>query len=183
VNRRGERNAGARHLGEFVTPETGCNDDFVGLDGPAVRLDRLNLAALDFQIEYLRVREYLVAVGGLFRTFAHYLARPKRVTGPCVGLVQSALDDVLVDERHLFFDFLGADNPPFLTPRLGACDLPFHLLEPFLGPCNLDPLAESELIHLVVLSDGIIGEERHLLRVFQRHQEVRRVSGRSAGVG
>jgi len=182
VDRGAQRDARPRHLGELVGPQPRSDDDLVGLDRAAVGLDGLNLAAADLQVQHLRVGEDLVLVGVLLGPLTHYLAGPQRVTGPRVGLVQPALDHLLVDERDLLLDLLGADNFALLPPGFGAAELAFHLLEPFVGPGDLDALAERELVHLVVLCDGVVGEQRHLLVVLQGHQEVRGVSRRATRV-
>ena len=68
------------------------------------------------------------------------------------------------------------------APRLRRRHPAPELLHPLLGAGDLDAAALGEDVELAVLARALGRERRHLLRVVDREDEVRRVSGRAAGV-
>src|SRR5207237_6915290 len=69
-----------------------------------------------------------------------------------------------------------------LPPGLRRRDPAPQLLQPLRRPRELEPAALREDAELLVLEDAVLGELRHLLRVVDREDEVRRMAGRAAGV-
>ena len=57
-----------------------------------------------------------------------------------------------------------------------------ELLHPLLGTRDLEPARRDVGVELGVLPDAVEREERHLLRVVDREDEVRGVAGRAPGI-
>src|SRR5207248_847534 len=98
--------------------------------------------------------------------------------------VEAAEQDRLVDERDELLDLRRRDETaPLDAPRLGRGHPPPQLLQPLLGARDLDASAFVQRPGLAVLAHRLEGELRHLLRVVDREDEVRRMARRPAGVG
>ncbi len=117
------------------------------------------------------------------RAFAHDRPGAERVDDAGARREEPADDQLLVDEGDFVLDLLRGEHlDRFDAPRPGRHDAPAQFLHPLLGPRDLDPAALDEHPEILVLAHALERQQRHLLRVVDREDEVRRVSGRPAGV-
>ena len=114
------------------------------------------------------------------RALAHDRAGAERVDDADPRLPEGADDLVLVEERHLLLDELGADQLALDPPRLRRRHPAAQLLHPLLGAGHLEPAGLDEDAHLAVLRDRVEREVGDLARVVGQEDEVRRVAGRAA---
>jgi hypothetical protein len=113
------------------------------------------------------------------------LHTPQQTTTLSVAIRPREVDeDRLVDVRHELLDTRRRHDLAVLdAPRLRRGHAALQLLHPLLGSRDLDAAALREHAPLLVLPYGLERELRHLLRVVDREDEVRRVAGRAARVG
>ena len=157
------------------------DDDRLGLDGALVGVDAPDAAVLDVDAGDL-------GAGGdrqraeLLRALAHDRARPQRVDDADVRGGEAAEDDRILEVRDLLLDLGRGEELGVDAPRHRRRRPPLQLLHPLGRAGDLDAAAPGEDAHLLVLDDAVEGERGHLLRVVGQEDEVRRVTGRAAGV-
>jgi hypothetical protein len=71
----------------------------------------------------------------------------------------------------------------FDAPCGGRGHAPLEFVHALLGACDLDTARVDRQAEVAVLVGGLLAEQRHLLVVVDRKDEVRRVAGGAAGVG
>ena len=149
---------------------------------PRGRAHAANASALDVEAEHLRVRRDREPAGGL-PAVAHDRPGLQRVDDADGRRVETAEDHALVDERDELLHLVGSQERHRLDPpRLRRGHATRQFLHPLLGPRDLDAARLGENAHLLVLAHALRRELRHLLRVVDREDEVRRVAGRAPRV-
>ena len=184
-----ERDVGVGHVGDLVGPDATGDDDVLGVDGALVGDDAGDLAAavgpgrvVGEDVEDLGVGEDLQA-GGLDGLLAHDGAGLEAVDHRHGRAVEATEDDLVVDERDEFLDLLGGEEVGLDAPGLGRGHAALELVHALLGAGDLDAAGVDRQVHVAVLVGGLLAEQRHLLVVVDREDEVRGVAGRTARVG
>src|SRR5581483_8415329 len=137
---------------------------------------------LDVDADHLRVREDAQRAE-LLRLLARDRAEAQRVDDADTGGGAASDDHGLLDVRDELAHARRRDElAAFDPPRLRGRHAPAKLLHPLLGPRDLDYPDLGEHAPLAVLTDRLGGQLRHLLRMVDREDEVRRVTGRAARV-
>ena len=187
VHGRGERDGGAGHGSDARAPHTAGDDDVLGLDAALVGDDGLDLRqavghVFGLEREHLGVGEHLQCAL-LLSLLTHPRPRGQRVDHRDAGRVVAAEEDVFVDEGHHLFDLGRCDEASIDAPCLRRGHPALELLHALRFAGHLDTAAG--VVHPVVdvLVLAVDREERHLLVVVGREDEVRRVAGGATGVG
>ena len=183
VHHRRERDVRAGHPREERAPDAAGDHDRLGLDRPAGGVHPPDAAPLDVQAAARRCSRARVSAPASTRALAHDRAGAERVDDADTGCVEAAEQDRLVDVRDELLDLRRGDERHGLdAPRLRGSHSPAQLLHALLGARDLDAAALREHVHLLVLPHALDGELRHLLRVVDEEDEVRRVPGGAARV-
>jgi hypothetical protein len=178
----GERDRRPGHRGETRAPHAAGDGDVLGLDPPLVRHDGPDRTVVDLEVDDLGVGEH--GEGALVdRLLTHQRARLERVDDRDRRGVEAAEQDVGVGERDQLLDLRRRQQPGLDAPRLGRRHPPLELLDAHRVAGDLDPTARRVDAELDVLALALQGEQRHLLVVVGREDEVRSVAGRAARVG
>ena len=154
----------------------------LALDAASVGDHGANLAVVDLDVEDFGSGEHGEGAG-IDGFLTHQGAHLQRVDHRHRWRVEAAEDDLVVDERNHLLDLRGGEEPTVDAVRLGRGHAAVELLEPGLVACDLD--ATAFVVHpaLDVLALTLECQQRHLLVVVGREDEVRGVTCRAAGVG
>ncbi len=179
---RGERDHRPGHPREARAPHPAADHAGVGLDVTRCRAQAAHApGGGDDYVEDLGARPHLERAHGL-RALAHERSRAKRIDHADAREVETGQDDLGVQVRDEPGYGRRAQQLVFEPPGLGGrCPAP-ELLAALLGAGDLDPAALGEDAERFVLRRAVGGEVGHHLRVINREDEVRRVTGRAARV-
>jgi hypothetical protein len=178
----GQRDRGARHLGELRAPDAAGDHDGLGLDVAAGGAHPADTAFLDVHADHLDGGHDGQRTGRQ-RRLPHERARPQRVDHADRRAPERSEDLVLLQERDLLDDEVRADQMRLDAPRAGGGHAATQLLHPLLGAGDLEAAGLGEHAELLVLAHRVLGQIGHLAGVVDREDEVRRVPGGAAGVG
>ena len=143
----------------------------------------VTVPSVDLDVEHLGVGEHLQRAR-VDRLLAHQRAGLQRVDHRHARRVEAAEQDVGVDERHELLDLGRRQQAGVDAPRLGRRHPPLELLEPLRRRGRPRCRRTSLLTPMLdVLALALEREQRHLLVVVGREDEVRGVAGRAARVG
>ena len=172
-----ERDRCAGHVRDPVRPDTARNNDVFGLDPTLVGDDGRDLLEtgagliLSLDVKHFGVGEHLEPslVDGLV---AEQSAGVERVDDTDCRAVEAAEDHIVVDERDELFDLcwrqqLGVDAPCFRRRHTTI-----KLVHPLLRPGDLDATRVDAALDIPVLVGALHTEQRHLLVVIDREDEV-----------
>ena len=183
----GERDAGTCHRGDARAPHTTRDDHVLGLDAALVgdhggHLRKATGHFLGLDVEHLGVGEHAQSAV-LHGLLTHAGTGGERVDHRHARRVVAAEEDLLVDERHHLLDLGRGDETGIDAPRLGRGHATLELLESLGLTGDLDAAARVVQTVIDVLVLAVDREERHLLVVIGREDEVRGVAGGTTGVG
>ena len=182
VHRGRERDPRAGHAGQARAPDTACDRDHVGLHVAVRRAHPLDAPVLHVDAHDLGLGRHVQRARG-DSLLAHQRARAQRVDDADALGVEAPEDHLLVEVRHELLDVGGRQHRHAVdAPRCAAGDPPRELLHALSRARDLDAARADEHTELQVLADALHGERRHLLRVVDEIDEVRRVPGRAAGI-
>ena len=187
VHGRGERDAGAGHCREPRAPNPAGDHHVLGLDATPVGEHSLHPGGspghrLGLDVDHLGVGEHLQdAIGDCL--IAHRGAGGERIDHAHTGCEVTPEEDLGIDEGHHLLDLGWGDQPGVDAPGLRRGHPSLELLHPLGSAGDLDPAARGVQPVLFILLLALDGEERHLLVVIGRENEVRRVTGGATGVG
>ena len=86
--------------------------------------------------------------------------------------MEAAEDHIVVDERDEFFDLCWRQQLGFDAPRFRGRHTTIKLVHPLLGPGDLDATRVNAALDIAVLVGALHTEQRHLLVVIDREDEV-----------
>ncbi len=182
VHGRRERNRGTGHACDARAPHAAADDDEVGRDIAARGADAGDAPVLDVDADHLGVREDRERAQ-LLRLLARERPEAQRIDDADARRVEAAEDHRLLHVRDELLHLRRRDQlAPFDPPRLRRGHPALQLLHALLGAGDLDAAALREHAPLRVLAHRLERQLRHLLRVVDREDEVRGVTGRTAGV-
>ena len=104
VNRRCQRNVGARHFCDAWAPNAACNYDVLCLNATLICDDSLDRAILNFKIKHFGICKD-TQIAGLDCALAHECASLQRINNRHARGVVATKNNFVVDERYKFFYF------------------------------------------------------------------------------
>ena len=125
-------------------------------------------------------KTWRASLGGLL---AHHGAGLERVDHRDRGAVETAQDDVVVDERDVLLDLLWREQVGLDAPRHGGGHAALELVHALLAPGHLDATGVDRHVEVAVLVGALLAEQCHLLVVIHGEDEVRGVPRGAARVG
>ena len=182
VHGRRERDRRARHPRDPRRPDAARDHDRVGVEVAARRAHALHARRPRRRCRAPRCSRSTCAPR--LCAFSRMIV-PKRSesTTATDRRVEAAEEDRLVDERDELLDLRRRHEAAALdAPRLRRRHPAAQLLQPLLRARDLDAAALVQRPGVAVLAHRLERELRHLLRVVDREDEVRRVAGRAARV-
>jgi len=184
-----QRDVGVGHVGDAVRPHAAGDDHVLGGDRALVGDDGLDpappiraIAAVGHQVEHLGVGKH-PAASGLDGLAAHHGAGLQRVDHADGRAVEAPLDHVGVDERHQLLHLGRSEQAGLDAPGRRRGHAPVELVHALGGAGHLDAAGVDREVQVAVLIGRLLPQQRHLLVVVDREDEVRRVAGGAAGVG
>ena len=186
VNGRDERNRCSSHVGDAVAPHATRNNDVVGFDPAAVGHDSADLLRSIRPVRCLNVF-HLGVRKDLQHTLVHRFVTKEssgieRVDHRHRRAVEAAEDHIIVDERNEFLHFCWREQLGLDSPRFRAGHPAIEFVHSLLSSSNLDATRIDAAIEIAILVGALHAEQRHLLVVIDRENEVRRMTGATAGV-
>ena len=181
VRRGRQRDRRPGHARDPRAPDAARDEDVLAVDRALVGVHTACSASLDVDARHLGAGEHACAAS--LGVLAHERAGSQRVDDVDARRVEGPEDHARVDEGDPLDRLLGREElASLLAPRERRRDAPVQLLHPLRRPRELDPAAPRRQLQLHVLSGALLRERRHLLRVVDGEDEVRRVARGAAGI-
>ena len=171
VNSRSQWNLDASHRCDARTPHAAGHHDILGIDATTVGNDGLDDAVFDDHVFDLNVGEGLQGIECL-RPLTEDGASAKAVDHRHRRRVETAEQDLFVDERDHLFDLGRSDQASVNPPVLGRHHAATELFEALGGTRYFDTATRCVDAHLGVLALAVEVEHGHLAVVVNRKDEI-----------